>query len=155
MARESRREIRQLADQLERAYRGGAWHGPSTAEALEGIDASAALEGAPNTILSLVRHLGFWLRTARARIVGPTEADAAGDWIPDTEPTEAAWGEAVTELEQAHVALQSALEGLDDTRLDDPVEGADPTVRGLLLGTLQHNAYHTGQIVEIARGVDR
>ena len=26
-----------------------------------------------------------------------------------------------------------------------------PTVRGLLLGTLQHNAYHTGQIVHIAQ----
>jgi hypothetical protein len=27
------------------------------------------------------------------------------------------------------------------------VAGSDPTVRGLLVGILQHNAYHGGQIV--------
>jgi uncharacterized damage-inducible protein DinB len=31
------------------------------------------------------------------------------------------------------------------------VAGSDPTLRGLLLGLLQHNAYHTGQIVVLAK----
>jgi len=41
---------------------------------------------------------------------------------------------------------------LDDTRLDDAVDGSDPTLRGMLIGLLQHNAYHAGQI-SLARKV--
>ncbi|HXT21154.1 MAG TPA: hypothetical protein VN923_10415, partial [Thermoanaerobaculia bacterium] len=38
----SRIETARLADQLERAFRGGAWHGPSLSEVLDGVDAATA-----------------------------------------------------------------------------------------------------------------
>ena len=39
---------------------------------------------------------------------------------------------------------------LDEKRFDQPA-GSDPTLRGLLLGLLQHNAYPAGQLVLLAK----
>ena len=50
--------------------------------------------------------------------------------------------------------MHSMLLALDDERLDGPVTGSDPTVRGQLLGLLQHNAYHAGQIVVLRKAGD-
>jgi len=38
----SQSQSQSLADQLERSFRGGAWHGPAVAETLAGIDAATA-----------------------------------------------------------------------------------------------------------------
>jgi uncharacterized damage-inducible protein DinB len=147
-------EVIRLADQLERSFRGGAWHGPAVSEVAAGIDATVASQrvpGSTNTILDLVRHITFWLDAAYLRIFRGDDVDADADWKRETVVTEAIWSEALTRLESAHARLHAALLELDEERLDDAVPGADPTVRGLLLGILQHNAYHTGQMVEIAR----
>jgi hypothetical protein len=144
-----------LADQLERSFHGGAWHGPATREALAGVDAALAGRrppGFPHSILELARHITFWMEAARLRIVEGRDVSDAGDWAPGEDPvSERAWSDAVAQLEGAHAKLHAALSSLEDGRLGDRVPGADPTVRGLLLGTLQHNAYHTGQIVQLAR----
>lgn len=147
-------EVGRLADQLERSFHGGAWHGPATREALTGIDAATAQrrpDGSPHTIFEIVRHITFWLDAASLRIVDGRDVDPEGDWREEGELTDVAWRRAVAELENAHAKLQAALAGLGDDRLDDTVPGTDPTVRGLLLGTLQHSAYHTGQIVQLKR----
>jgi uncharacterized damage-inducible protein DinB len=158
MALRSRTEVGYLADQLERSFRGGAWHGPSTWEAVVDIDAATAgrrPRGAPHTIMALVAHITFWMDAARRRISGEGDVDASLDWPKEEQPTADAWSRAIAELERAHDGLRSAIGELDDRRLDDAVPGSDPTVRGLLYGTLQHNAYHTGQIVQMTRELSR
>jgi uncharacterized damage-inducible protein DinB len=154
MVIQSNTEVRRLADQVERSFRGGAWHGPATREALAGIDAAMAgrrPDGSAHTIVELVRHITFWLNAARLRIAGGRDVAAEDDWSEEGSLTAETWAQAIAELEQAHANLHGALLDLGDDRLDNAVPGSDPTVRGLLLGTLQHNAYHTGQIVQIAR----
>lgn len=155
MALSKTTEIARLADQLERSFRGGAWHGPATREVLARIEASTAQrrpDGSPHTILELVRHITFWVRAAYLRIGRGENVNSDGDW-PEEQGVlgEDAWNEVIAELEKAYGDLHASLLELDDDRLDDAVPGADPTVRGLVLGTLQHNAYHTGQIVLIGR----
>jgi len=63
-------QARSFADQLERAFRGGAWHGPAVAEALAGVDAARAaarpLAGA-HSIWEIVRHLTVWYDAPRRR----------------------------------------------------------------------------------------
>lgn len=147
-------EVGLLADQLERSFHGGAWHGPATREVLIGIDATTAgrhRDGSPHTIVEIVRHITFWLNAAYQRIVGEREVAEEADWPEEKALTDYAWGRAIEELEQAYVKLHTALQDLTDDRLNDTVPGTDPTVRGLLLGILQHNAYHTGQIVQAKR----
>lgn len=154
MDAQTRPEVSHLADQLERSFRGGAWHGPATRESLAGIDAATAERrpgGSHHSIVELVRHVTFWLDATHQRIFEGGDVDHDADWPEEGRLTEEAWTRAIAELERAHAKLHGAILDLDDRRLDDTVAGAAPTVRGLLLGILQHNAYHTGQIAQIAR----
>lgn len=146
-----RAEVAHLADQLERAFRGGAWHGPAVLEALEDIDAaSAAQRPVPegHTIWEIVSHLTAWLDVARRRIEGEASRRLPDelDWPATETVSEEAWSQHQGAMDTAHRALQGTLEGLADTDLDRALEGAAPTVRGLLFGILQHNLYHAGQV---------
>lgn len=60
--------------------------------------------------------------------------------------SDAAWQAFCQALEAAHCGLRDAVRPLEEPRLDEARPGSDTTLRGLLLGTLQHNAYHAGQI---------
>lgn len=149
-------ESARLADQLERSFRGGAWHGPSLTEALEGVDAAAARHRplrAAHSIADIVGHLAFWIETASRRLEGEDPArglPAEADWPPLADGDDA-WSRRLADLEAAHRRLHAQVLALSDGDLDGPVAGCDPTVRGLLHGILQHNAYHGGQIVLLAK----
>lgn len=143
-------ETARLADQLERSFRGGAWHGPSLEEALEGVDLATArlrpLAGG-HTIAELVGHVAFWIEAASRRLEGdPVTGGGEDDWPPPPGDEEG-WRQLLAALDAAHRRLHAKVLAMDDAALDGPVAGSDPTVRGLLLGILQHNAYHGGQIV--------
>ncbi len=147
-----------FADQLERAFSGGAWHGPSVLEALAGVDAATANArplAVRHSIGELVLHLATWIEVARQRIAGETSAGVTDeeDW-PTAGVSEAAWKHGLAQLEAAHERLLAAVATLDDSRLDDPVPGSDPTIRGLLFGVLQHNVYHAGQIALLRSGLE-
>jgi len=150
LAPETPKAVDYLADQLERGFYGGAWHGPALHEVLEDVDADTAhrrLLPTGKTLWEIVHHLAAWNGIAARRIRGETpEVTQEQDWPPVTDPSPAAWQAALAELEAQHRDLYRTVRGLDDARLDDAVPGSDPTVRGLLLGTLQHNSYHAGQI---------
>ncbi|MFL6234303.1 MAG: DinB family protein [Thermoanaerobaculia bacterium] len=151
-------QVETLADQLERLFRGGAWHGPAVAEALAGVDAATAaarpLPGA-HSIWEIVHHLTVWNDAPRRRIDGERLQDlpAEQDWPPVGDVSPDAWQAALAALEEAHAGLRARVLDLTDAQLDDPVAGSDPTVRGMLLGVLQHNAYHAGQIALLRKGL--
>lgn len=156
MTTTARLEISRLADQLERSLHGGAWHGPALGEALEGVDRDLAHwhpPGGVHSILELVAHVTYDIDLCRLRIRTPEPEETLGDddWATPDESRGDSWTTVRAALDRAHKRLQTTLQGLDDARLDDAVEGSDPTVRGLLLGLLQHNAYHGGQIAIVRR----
>src|SRR5262245_45088486 len=144
-------QVESLADQLERAFRGGAWHGPAVAETLSGVDETAAaarpILGA-HSIWEIVHHLTVWNDVPRRRLDGERlqNLPAERDWPPVADTSAAAWQAALAALEDTHEALRERVLELADGQLDDPVAGSDSSVRGMILGVLQHNAYHAGQI---------
>jgi uncharacterized damage-inducible protein DinB len=152
-------EAVRFADQLERSFRGGAWQGPSVTEALAGVTAAAAARrpvAAAHSIRELVFHIDFWLDAARRRIEGEATDTAVpeSDWptgIDGKSASGPAWKAALAHLEESHRRLHATVLALDEAQFDRPVAGSDPTLRGLLIGLLQHNAYHTGQIVVLAK----
>ncbi|MEO7794046.1 MAG: DinB family protein [Thermoanaerobaculia bacterium] len=152
-------EAIRFADQLERSFRGGAWQGPSLTEALEGVSPTAAYRrpvAGAHSIAELVFHVDFWLEASRRRMAGEAEEGSSSepDWPSGVDGKSAsapAWEAALAHLQATHRRLHAAVLALDDERFDQPVPGSDPTLRGLLLGILQHNAYHTGQITLLAR----
>jgi uncharacterized damage-inducible protein DinB len=150
-------QVETLADQLERSFHGGAWHGPAVAEALAGVDAAAAAArpvAGGHSIWEIVHHLTVWADVPRRRIDGEGLQDlpAERDWPPVRETSAGAWSAALAALEEAHAALRTRVLELSDAQLDDPVAGSDPTVRGMLFGVVQHNAYHAGQIALLRKG---
>jgi|SRR6185295_4256554 len=151
-------QVESLADQLERAFRGGAWHGPAVAETLADVDETAAakrpLPGA-HSIWEIVHHLTVWNDVPRRRLDGERlqNLPAERDWPPVEDVSAGAWHAALAALEEAHAALHDRVLDLDDSQLDDAVIGSDSTVRGTLFGVLQHNAYHAGQIVTLHKAL--
>lgn len=143
-----------LADQLERAFQGGAWHGPAVMELLSAVDAPLARwHPGPKThsIAAIVGHLTYWLEEVRWQLLGGARpAEPGPDWGLDPD-SEAAWLALRDALEEAHVQLRAAVLAFPESRLDEVRSGADTTIRGLLLGTLQHNAYHAGQIALVRK----
>jgi hypothetical protein len=89
-------ESERLAQQLDRALNGNAWHGPSWREALEGLGRDAALKRPipeAHTIAEIVRHATTWHDVVTRRLQGETpEVSDAEDWpatslrIPSANP---------------------------------------------------------------------
>jgi uncharacterized damage-inducible protein DinB len=148
-------------DRIARLFResaaGKPWHGPSLEAVLAGIDAAAAaarpLEGA-HSIWEIVLHLAGWTREVANRLEDKEpRPPALGDW-PETRPVDdTRWDAARADLFSAHDELISALARFPASRLKDNVGGErdDPlgtgvSYREMILGALQHDAYHAGQI---------
>jgi hypothetical protein len=145
-----------LADQLERGFRGGAWHGPAVMELLSGVDAGLAQwrpGPAGHSLAETVGHLVFWLEDARRQLLGASRlpSEQGSDWGPAKLVSEAAWQALCASLEEAHGGLRTAILQLEEGRLDEARSGSDTTIRGLLLGTLQHSAYHAGQMALVRK----
>ena len=148
-------EVRFLADQLTRAFDGGAWHGPALMETVDGIDAKAAAARPINkahSIWELVIHLAGWEQVVTRRLQGQTATltDEQNFGHIDSH-TEQSWQSAVAALRQTHAELIKLVSALPELRLNDPVPGRDYDVRFMLYGAVQHVAYHAGQVAVLKR----
>ena len=148
-------EIARIVDQVERAYRGEAWHGPSIREVLDGVDADAASArpvSNAHTIRELVVHVVVWEKQALARLAGNgrDELPPEEDW-PAGGP---AWADLLDELDAVHERLSSAISECSDDMLGKTVAGSpETTVYVLLHGVIQHNLYHAGQIAILKKAL--
>ncbi len=155
-------EAERIADQLERAVNGRAWHGPALLPLLRDVTAAQAagrlLRGA-HSIAELVQHATTWLEIARQRIEGtaPRRVSARRNWPPTGGLDQAGWRAAVDRLKDAARALAATARTLDDRRLDRPPPAGDDTwsVYETLHGAIQHTLYHAGQIAILKKGVAR
>ena len=143
-------EVERIADQLNRAFEGEAWHGPSVLNILDGITAQQAaartFSGLHN-IWEIMLHIAVWERACSSRLAGDrAELPDEEDWPKVAQTTEQAWGDARKALRQAHDELVRALSKLDEGRLDQPIVAGMSSVYVTLHGVIQHTLYHAGQI---------
>jgi uncharacterized damage-inducible protein DinB len=151
------RQAELIADELDRALRGPAWHGSSLAELLDGTSFEQAVQRpipAAHNIWELVLHITSWANIATRRITGGQVAPyhdedwpLVGNMIPER------WAAAQAGLMQSHDALREAVLGLDDERLLENAPESKNTVAVLLHGVAQHAAYHGGQIALLKKAV--
>ena len=143
-------EAGRLADQLQRAFYGDAWHGPSLMELLEDMDAAtAAAKPLKNvhSIWELVLHIAAWDGAGLVRLGGKVcQLTGTKNFPLVATPTEAAWKKAVTDVKRTHDKLVESVAKLDDTRLRDRVPGKKYDFYHMLHGIAQHELYHAGQI---------
>ena len=143
-------EIERIEAQLKLAFEGGAWHGPSVLETLDGITArQAAAHPIPgvHSIWELVAHIAAWENACRRRLAGDrAELSTDEDWPSITDTSEAAWALTKSELIEGHRKLRESIAFLAEARLDEPILQDMRSVYVTLHGVIQHDLYHAGQI---------
>jgi uncharacterized damage-inducible protein DinB len=150
-------EVERIIDQLKRAFEGEAWHGPSVLETLEGVTSRQAATrpfAGAHSIWELVQHIAAWEHAIVRRLNGdraqlPTEED----WPPISATDDDAWERTTHVLKQGHLELRSAIAGLDDSRLDQPIIEGMSSVYVQLHGVIQHDLYHAGQIALLKKAI--
>ncbi len=144
-------ETERIAEQLRRAYEGGAWHGPALREVLDGVTGEQAASRtipAAHTIWEIVLHVTQWENVVAGYLAGETytRLPPDKDWPPVPAPSEAAWRGVLLSLDQSHRRLRQAIARFPETKLADTVPGAQDSFYVVLHGVVQHDLYHAGQI---------
>ena len=160
------REIDRIVEQLQRAYNGDAWYGPSVRAALEGVaarQAAARPEPAAHTICEIVLHMTAWTREVTRRLrLGIAQEPELGDWPAGGACDEAGWTAILAALDAANRELVEAIVAMDDAQLHDRIGDVRDRALGsgvsryvTVHGLVQHHAYHAGQISLLKKALDR
>jgi hypothetical protein len=148
-------EIQRIIDQLERAFNGPAWHGPSLNEILSDVGQSFAITvpmKGVHSIWEILLHLIVWMKIGRMEIEGeqtPKKLDPRQDWPPIEDSSDETWVQVMNRLKEEHSLLINRISQFADSDLLNNVSGKDYTLFFLLNGIVQHNLYHAGQIALI------
>ena len=141
------RAIERILIQLNAAYGGPAWHGPSLRELLDGVteeQARARPVANAHTILELVVHIRAWMDAVSERLAGSErELTTEEDW---SDVAQTSWPVVLEELDHAESRVCDAVARLRPEDLDKNVAGKKYSVYVLVHGLVQHNLYHAGQI---------
>jgi uncharacterized damage-inducible protein DinB len=150
-------EVERIRDQMNRAFAGEAWHGPSVEEILQGItaqQASAHVFAGAHSIWEIVLHIAAWERVCQRRLAGDrAQLLDAEDWPEVTATDEQAWEQTRKALRECHQELCKAVSRLDESRLDQPIIENMSSVYVTLHGIVQHTLYHAGQIAILKKAV--
>ena len=150
-------EVERIVDQLNRAFEGEAWHGPSLMNILEGVSAAQAASRSfseAHSIWELVHHIAAWERAGVRRLGGdPANLTDDEDWPAVSDTSEIAWEQTKEMLRAGHIEFQNAVSTLDESRLDQLMVSGPATVYGTLHGIIQHTLYHAGQIAILKKAL--
>jgi len=157
-----------LSELLRKSYAADPWHGPGTAELVGDLSAAQAAArpvGQAHSVWELVLHMTGWQREVLRRLRGGAPAlPAEGDWPEVGDPSPAAWDAAraalassLAELAAAVAALGGDRSGTLATRIGSAGRplGTGVTLAETLVGILQHDAYHGGQIALLRKTLGR
>jgi len=155
-------ECKRMAELYRSVYegeKGEAWHGPALLPLLKDVTAEQAsltpVAGA-HSIIQLVWHLAYWEEIVLRRFSGEL-ANAAlndeNDWPQNRRVSADGWQSALLRLDRSHKALQNAIAGCADVRLEEKVIGRDYSLYILLHGTVDHCVYHSAQIALLKKAL--
>ena len=144
------KESARIGNQLDRAFEGQAWHGPSVLEIIKDVTfekAAARPIAGGHSIWELVLHIAAWESACRRRLAGDrAELSDAENWPEVSETSEEAWRAAKASLLEGHQKLRQAIAEINDAQLDEPILPGMSSVYVTVHGTVQHDLYHAGQI---------
>jgi uncharacterized damage-inducible protein DinB len=144
-------ESERLADQIERAVNGEAWHGPAWCDVLKGVGRDAALQrpvSDAHSIAEIVLHVTTWHDIVRRRLLGEIlgEVSDEQDWPKAAFANDQEWQDAVARLFETGRALSKAVAAFPPEQLHENRSNVAQTWYVLLIGILQHDLYHAGQV---------
>ncbi|MBN2563793.1 MAG: DinB family protein [Phycisphaerae bacterium] len=146
-------EMALLLRNLDDAYGGKAWHGPTLRGSIRGVSARQAVwrpRAKRHNIAEIVLHAAYWKYAARRRLRGDKRGSfplKGSDWfVVPASLTEKTWRQYVSLLETEHRILREAVAALPSAQLHRPPRGSKVENAKLIYGIAAHDVYHTGQI---------
>ena len=146
MANEINRILKLFAD----LQHGDCWIGNNYKETLHGIDSKKAMVtigGKTNSIWQLVAHIIYWRTTVVNRLTGSDNPPPFQDFLLPDNPSEENWRQTLHDFEAAYHLLRNAIHHFNEENLDKPSPRKGQTFYELIMGCLQHDAYHLGQMM--------
>jgi uncharacterized damage-inducible protein DinB len=152
-------EINRILDQMDRAFSGDAWHGPSLMSLLDGVsaeDASKHSVNAAHSVWELVNHVASWNTIVRLKLAGEApKVTPELDWPPVWEASEVEWKRSLEHLAESRARLRAAVERLHEGELDEKWGAKEESRYVLIHGLIQHDLYHAGQIAILKKAMER
>ena len=157
-------EAERLARELDATMSGDPWYGTAVSRILDGVDAGKAAARpfeSGHSIWELVLHMTAWVNETKRRLEGgPHREPAEGDWPAVRSTTNEAWADACAALRSAHANLAQTLTTAEDSSLSRQVGGSQVDAIGnpvtyyqTMIGILQHDTYHAGQIAVLKKAL--
>ena len=149
-------EINRIARLFSDLQHGDCWIGTNFKHALHGMDAATAsrtVAGETNSIWHLVFHLIYWRTSVINRLNGNLNPPPFSDFKLPDELNEQNWKQTLHDFESIYHLLRSTINHFKAENLEKPSPKESQTYSQLILGCLQHDAYHLGQIVIIRKAL--
>lgn len=146
-------EFARMVDLFTENWDGKMWYGSNVERALSGISWEKAFRkpgAGSHNIYELVQHILCWRKFVLEHLKGNGDysvgINSELDWPRDYEKSEAAWKQALKELNQNQAELVKAMKKFKAEKLDEKVPGKKLTWRDFMNGVLHHDIYHSAQI---------
>lgn len=144
--------VQRIKNLLNAGFHGGAWHGPSIMEAVKGITPKEASFKTPtvHTVAELIYHITSWRIFTLKRLQGDSDYQIDTDkknFGSEPKVDQFELETIIMELSLSQDELMKELDKKDDEFLTQIVPGSEYDYYTLIHGIIQHDLYHTGQIM--------
>jgi uncharacterized damage-inducible protein DinB len=150
-------EIQRILDQMDRAFSGDSWHGPSLTALLDGVSAEKASKHPipqAHSIWEIVHHIRAWNTIVQHRLKNDTgEVTSETDWPPLWDASEITWKRALEDLGESHTRLRQVVAELREDQLEEKPADSRDSRYVMLHGVVQHDLYHAGQIAILKKAL--
>ncbi len=149
-------QINSIAKLFADLQHGDCWIGTNFKETLYGVEATLAIKTINNhSIWQLVFHLIYWRTSVINRLNGSPEPPPFKDFALPDDLTDANWKQTLLDFESTYHQLRNTILHFKEENLSKPSPRPEQTFYELIMGCLQHDAYHLGQIMLIKKALDR
>lgn len=149
-------EINRIVKLFTDLQHGDCWIGNNFKQTLHGVDAAMAAESiseSGNSIWQLTSHIIYWRSTVVNRLSNVDSVPPFKDFLLPVELNDVNWKQTLQDFEAAYHALRAAIIKIKDEQLDRPTVRKEQTFYQLIMGCLQHDAYHLGQMIVLKNAV--
>ena len=150
----------QLKTELEKALSGDAWYGSPVYTIIDKVSFETAYEkpaGSVHNIAGIVMHMVSWTEEVIDRMNGMSAAlPSSGNWPHPGTPDEEKWQNYVDDLKLVSVNLLGIIQDFPEEQWKELINDERGTklvvtYEQMILGFIQHQVYHAGQIAILTR----
>ena len=143
-------ETQKIISLLKNSFDGPAWHGPAVMEVLTTVSPKIVTKkiSASHSIIELVMHMTAWRNFVTKRLQGDNKFEVSEQ---ENFPKGTDWPRALKALQHSQDELVKAIDQFPEEKLTAIVPTRTYNFYTMLYGITQHDIYHTGQIVLLAK----